>query len=225
MKEAIIFIDGNNLYHNLKEMNIKPGHLDFEKFVNLICNFFNVELKEVRYYNSMPNIRDGKQLYFSHLTFIDNLRKLSKFKIITRKLQVHSTKELLKQKQELIDSMDLCPSCKPIVEANILDVIGNVKKKEKGIDVKLAIDFIEYAINNNKSLILVSGDADFIPALELARKKEIEVLSASLAKGYKDIQDRLEIISIFLLLEKIKFWKNVLNFNLCINTTRCAGGF
>ena len=23
-KEAIIFIDGNNLYHNLKQMNLKP---------------------------------------------------------------------------------------------------------------------------------------------------------------------------------------------------------
>lgn len=40
-------------------------------------------------------------------------------------------------------------------------------------------------MNKNKiNLILVSGDADFIPALELAKKKQANVLSACLAKGY-----------------------------------------
>lgn len=85
-KSAIIFIDGNNLYHNLKQMGIKPGHLNFEGFVSLICNHFNLNLDEVRYYNSMPTIRDGKEIYFSHLKFIDSLKKLPKFKVITRKL-------------------------------------------------------------------------------------------------------------------------------------------
>jgi uncharacterized LabA/DUF88 family protein len=184
-KEAIIFIDGNNLYHNLKQMKIRPSNLDFQKFVDLICNYFKVNLNEVKYYNSMPTIRDGKDLYFAHLKFIDDLRKLPKFTIITRKLQVHSNEELLKEKRELIDSMDLCKNCKPIVEENILDTIKNVKKKEKGVDVKLAVDLIDSAINKNKiNLILVSGDADFIPALELAKKKQANVLSASLAKGY-----------------------------------------
>src|SRR3989344_4454110 len=97
VKEAIIFIDGNNLYHNLKQMKIKPSNLNFQKLVNLICKGFNIGLKEVRYYNSMPTLRDGKDLYFSHLKFIDELRKIPKFIIHTRKLQVHSTKELLKE--------------------------------------------------------------------------------------------------------------------------------
>ena len=108
-----------SLISNLKQMKIKPSNLDFQKLVNLICQQFNVELKEVRYYNSMPTLRDGKELYFSHLKFIDDLRKIPKFTIHTRKLQVHSTKELLKEKQELIDSMELCKNCKPIVEQNI----------------------------------------------------------------------------------------------------------
>ncbi len=185
MKEAVIFIDGNNLYHNLKQMRIKPNNLDFEKFTEFICKHFKVLLKEVRYYNSIPTLRDGKELYFSHLKFIDELKKLQKFSVNTRKLQVHSTKELIKEKKELIESMDLCNSCKPIVEQNMLDIIGNVKKKEKGVDVMLAVDLIDYSINKKSNvLILVSGDADFIPALEMAKKNNSEVLSASLAKGY-----------------------------------------
>lgn len=198
MKNAVIFIDGNNLYHNLKQMRIKPGNLDFQKFVNLICTNFNLSLEEVRYYNSVPTLRDGKVLYFSHLRFIDDLKKIPKFNIITRKLQVHSTKELLKEKQELVESMDLCEVCRPIVEENVLDAIGNVKKKEKGIDVKLAVDFVDYAINEKEEvLILVSGDADFIPALELAKQKETKVLSASLAKGYsKELRDNFKFFVI-----------------------------
>ena len=89
--------------------------------------------------------------------------------------------------------MNLCSSCRSVVEENILDVIGNVKKKEKGIDVKLAVDFIDYAITNELTLILISGDADFIPALELAKRKGAEVFSASLAKGYsKQIRENFK---------------------------------
>jgi len=191
MKKAIIFIDGNNLYHNLKQMKIKPSNLDFKKLVDFICKHFNFNLREVRYYNSMPTLRDGKDLYYSHLKFIDGLKKISKFLIKTRKLQTHSTKELLKEKKELIDSMDLCKICKPIVEENIFDAIGNVKKKEKGIDVLLAVDLVESAIKKRvDSLILFSGDADFIPAMELA-KNNCEVLSVSLAKGYsKELREK-----------------------------------
>jgi len=184
-KKAIIFIDGNNLYHNLKQMKIKPSNIDFKKLTELIIEHFNLELKEVRYYNSMPTLRDGKDLYFSHLRFIDSLRKIPGFTVYTRKLQVHSTKELLKEKQEFVDSMDLCNNCKPIVEQNILDAIGNVKKKEKGVDIMLAVDLVEFAIKNKADVFIVlSGDADFIPAMKLVKNNKKEVFSSSLAKGY-----------------------------------------
>ncbi|MBU2496574.1 MAG: NYN domain-containing protein [Nanoarchaeota archaeon] len=194
MEEVIIFIDGNNLYHNLKEMKIKPKNLDFQKLTNFICKHFKVLLKEVKYYNSMPTLRDGKELYYSHLKFIDNLKKLPKFSVYTRKLQVHSTKELLKEKKELIDSMDLCGTCKPIVEQNLLDAIGNVKKKEKGIDIMLAIDLVEQAIKNKSNVFIVlSGDADFIPAMKLSERYNSKVLSVSLAKGYsRELREKFE---------------------------------
>jgi len=185
MKKAVIFIDGNNIYHNLKQMKIKPGNIDFQKLIKIICDYFKCESQEIRYYNSMPTLRDGKALYYSHLRFIDNLRNIPKFTIHTRKLQSHSNKELLNEKQELIDSMNLCDNCKPIVEENILDTISNVKKKEKGIDVMLAVDLVEYAIKKKADcLIILSGDADFVPAMYLAKENNGDVFSTSLAKGY-----------------------------------------
>jgi len=198
MKKAVIFIDGNNLYHNLKQMKIKPSNLDFKKLVDFICKIFKCELREVRYYNSIPTMRDGKELYYSHLGFLDNLRKIPKFNIFTRKLQVHSTKELLKEQQELINSMELCNKCKPIVEENLLDAIGNIKKKEKGVDVMLSIDLVEYAIKNKaETLIVFSGDADFVPAMKLAQENKKEVLSISLAKGYSlDLRNNFKFFAI-----------------------------
>jgi uncharacterized LabA/DUF88 family protein len=198
MKKAVLFIDGNNLYHNLREMRVKPNNLDFLKFAKLICAHFNCEILEVRYYNSVPTLRDGKDTYFSHLKFIDDLRKIPRFTINTRKLQVHSTEELIKEKKELIEAMDLCAVCKPIVKETILDTIGNVKKKEKGVDVMIAVDFVDYAINNKADvLILISGDADFIPALELAKKSKSDVFSASLAKGYsRELREKFVFFAI-----------------------------
>lgn len=207
-EKTVIFIDGNNLYHNLKQMKIRPGNIDFKKLTDFITRYFKCKLNEVRYYNSMPTLRDGKELYFSHLKFIDDLKKLSKFTVKTRKLQVHSTKELLKEKEELVESMDLCDNCKPIVKENILDTIGNVKKKEKGVDIMLAVDLVEYAIKNKTDCVIVlSGDADFIPAMNLAKENNVEVFSVSLAKGYsRELRENFK----FLVLGKNMILENCL---------------
>lgn len=185
MKKAVLFIDGNNIYHNLSHMGFNPNDLDFQKFAKAICDWFKCETQEVRYYNSMPSQRDGKELYLKHLKFIDELRKIPNFTIRTRHLQVHSTAELLDQRKKLIDSMKLCKNCKQVVEHNLLDSLGKVKKREKGIDVMIAVDLMEYAIDKKSEiLIVVSGDADFVPAMELAKKRGAEVFSASVRDGY-----------------------------------------
>jgi len=179
-------------------MRIKPSNLDFRKLVELLCRIFKCDLQEVRYYNSIPTLRDGKELYYSHLGFLDDLRKIPKFTTLTRKLQVHSTKELLKEQQDLINSMELCERCKPVVKENLLDAIGNVKKKEKGVDVLLSVDLVEYAIKNKvETLIIFSGDADFVSAMKLAQENKAEVLSISLAKGYSlDLRNNFKFFAI-----------------------------
>ncbi|OGJ19912.1 hypothetical protein A3K73_08140 [Candidatus Pacearchaeota archaeon RBG_13_36_9] len=198
MKQAVIFMDGNNFYHNLKQMGIKPGNIDFQKLSILICKNFNCSLREVRYYNSMPTIRDGQEIYYSHLSFIDRLKTIKNFTVLTRKLQVHSNKELIKEKQEWINSLDLCDSCKPVVEQNFLDVIGSVKKKEKGVDVMLAVDLVEYAIKDKADILIVfSGDADFVPAMNLAKENNKEVFSVSLSKGYsRELREKFKFFVI-----------------------------
>ncbi len=184
-KSSIIFIDGNNFYHNLKYMKMNPSHIDFSKLINSICSYFNVnQAQKPRYYNSVPNIEDNQEVYLNHIRFFEELRKMN-IEVISRKLQRSSTQEILHEKNEIISNLGLCDKCKPLVEINCKDCIGSIKRREKGIDVKIAIDIVESAIKDRcDCIILVSGDADFIPALKLAEEHKITVYSAFLRVGY-----------------------------------------
>jgi uncharacterized LabA/DUF88 family protein len=182
-KKAIIFVDANNWYHILKKW-FRPSDIDIVKVVNLICSKFDYNLKEIRWYTSVPSIKDGEIMYYKHLSFLSFLEKKG-VKIIKRKLQTISQKELLEKKKEMIDSLELCKVCKPIIEENFLS-LADIKKKEKGIDVWIAVDMIKLSIIEEECdvCVLISGDADFIPALELIREKGKNVLSVFLPIGY-----------------------------------------
>ena len=183
---TIVFIDGNNLYHNIVKMRgIKPSHIDFKKLSQSICSFFNISWKRSRYYNSVPNVEDNKEVYWKHMEFLKGIEQLPKFEVITRKLQRTSTKELLQEKNEIISNLGLCNKCKPLVETNCADCIGNIKMREKGIDVQIAVDMVEYSIKNKcDAIVLVSGDSDFIPALKLVKNNDTATYSAFLRIGY-----------------------------------------
>ena len=65
--KAFVFIDGNNFYHNVKLMKIKPSYIDFYKLSELVCSHFNCVHKKSIYYNSVPSIEDGKGMYYAHM--------------------------------------------------------------------------------------------------------------------------------------------------------------
>lgn len=189
MMEAIIFIDGNNFYHNVKLTGIRPSTIDFEKLSRKVCAHFNCKLKEIKgikYYNSVPSIKDGVEVYNKHVSFLNDLKKNTIFDVKTRKLQRRSTAELLQEKQLIVQNLNLCKICLPLVEANCGDCIGMIQKKEKGIDVSIAVDMLNSCVIKNECdcCILISGDADFVPSLEIIRKTGKAVFSVSLTKGY-----------------------------------------
>jgi len=182
-KRAIIFVDANNWYHNIK-CYFEPGEVDIIKVVNLICSIKKFDSVEIRWYASIPNIQDGESMYYKHMSFLSNLEKKG-IKIITRKLQRLSNKEILDRKKETINNLDLCNTCRPLIESVFLD-LADIKKKEKGIDVWIAVDMIKESIidKNCEACILISGDTDFVPALNVIKKQGREVLTAMVPKGY-----------------------------------------
>lgn len=182
-KRAIVFVDANNWYHNVKLL-FKPGSISIKKISELICENLKLELKEIRWYASIPDIVDGEKTYFDHMRFLSELEKEGII-LIKRKLQRLSSKEIVKKKRTKIDSLDLCDNCKPIIEASFLD-LEDIKKKEKGIDVWIAIDMIKKSMVDNECdvCVLISGDTDFVPAVKLIKRAGKDVLSAFVPFGY-----------------------------------------
>ena len=182
-KRTIIFIDANNWYHNVKKL-FEPGFVDIKKVSEFLCTVKKYSLAEIRWYASTPSIADGEAMYYKHMSFLENLKKQG-VKVITRKLQRLSNKEILQKKRNIIDNLDLCKNCRPLIESAFLD-LAELKKKEKGIDVWIAIDMIRKSIIENECevCILISGDADFVPALSLIKSHGKEILTAMVTFGY-----------------------------------------
>jgi len=184
MKKAILFIDANNWYHNVKP-SFKPSDIDILKLKEFISCEKYLKIVEVRWYASMPNRKDSELVYKRQRAFLGHLQKQG-IKIITRKLQRLSNKELKKKRQDFIESWDLCKVCKPIVEESFLD-ISDHNQKEKGIDVWIAIDMVKEAIKDNLDCcVLIAGDADYVPAFSLIKEIGKDVLSCFVPRGYSN---------------------------------------
>ena len=183
MKKAIVFVDANNWYHNVKKF-FEPGEIDIKKLADFLCTTKRYNLIQIRWYASIPSIADGERMYYKHMAFLQHLEKKG-INVITRKLQRLSNEEILKKKKETIQNLDLCEHCRPLVESVFLD-LADLKKKEKGIDVWVAIDMVKESIidKNCDVCILISGDADFTPALELIKDHGKDTLTAMVPWGY-----------------------------------------
>ncbi|NPE26633.1 NYN domain-containing protein [Methanococcoides sp. SA1] len=153
-KRAIVFVDGNNWYHNVKSLIKKPRGLDFEKIGRVVCERFGLDLIEVRYYNSVPDIDLGEENYYKHMVFLAGLKK-KRVVVNTRKLKV--------------------------VRSG-----GKKLRVEKGVDVKIAADMIEASLVDDVCdvCVLLSGDADFLPMMNVIKRQGKEVITASVGRGY-----------------------------------------
>ena len=100
--------------------------------------------------------------------------------------------EVIKYLDEIDEVADRIGSVNTIVNENrslkgyTTDGTAAVRSlKEKGVDIMLAVDLVESAIKNEaNAFIVLSGDADFIPAMKLVKNNKKEIFSSSLAKGY-----------------------------------------
>lgn len=183
-KKAIVFVDANNWYHNVKYW-MKPSSIDINKISKFISEEGDLDIIEIKWYASMPSIKDDPLVYKMQRTFLGHLEKQG-VKVVTRKLQRLSTKELKRKKEDLMNSWDLCNTCKPIVETSFLE-IADYNQKEKGIDIWIAIDMVKESIEDNiDCAVLISGDADFVPAFDLIKELGKDVLSCSVPRGYSN---------------------------------------
>jgi len=153
-RDAILFVDGSNFYHNSKSLIGESERIDFKLMAKFICEKFELDLKQIRYYGAVPDIKENKDIYYNHLRFLDKLKK-DKIIVRTRKLKY-------------IKSLKL--------------------KVEKGVDVLIASDMIRKTLVEKECqvCILISGDSDFVPVMEIIKKAGYEVIVCSPKQGFSN---------------------------------------
>lgn len=176
MERVMVFIDGSNFYHGLREefeIKKEEAHkfptMDFSKFANFLCGTSR-KLEKIYYYNAPLSQNDKdkesykeQQRFFNSLKFVPNL-------IFTKgRLE----KRFIK-----------------IEHKGIAKLFGKESVSfyvEKGIDVNIAVDMLKLAFTNQyDTAILVSGDGDFASVVEAVKSlgKKVECAYVSKRKCY-----------------------------------------
>lgn len=139
-RRVMIFIDGSNLYHVLKQ-NTDKHDLDYKRFSEKLTG--DRELIRTYYYNIRQESPDNPKLAENQDRFLNALYET--------------------------DYLE--------VKLGIWKARGGTMV-EKGVDVMIASDLIMHAYEDHYDVaILVSGDADFYPALQAVKDigKQVEV--------------------------------------------------
>ena len=176
-------IDGSNFYHSLKHEGRLPFDAEeFGKLFGLLSNRY--ELVKIHYYDALKNSEKDQIGYSRQQSFPQRLRKSHpKITIKTRKLRylVNITNEQIEESASRIGIVD---TCKAKLKNFLLDLKLIRLTKEKGIDVLLVADAIEEAMAKNaETIILLSGDADFVPAINLIKKYGLKTVNLHTYSG------------------------------------------
>ncbi len=159
-ERVMIFIDGNNLYHSLKHV-IGRTNLEFEKFSSRLVG--ERHLIRTYYYNAPLNREDDDEKHRQQQSFFDSL---------------DSVPYLTKRFGRLE---------KRIVRHNLPDgtFVSTPTYVEKGVDTHIVIDMLTFAFKDTyDTAIIVSGDEDFVTAVERVKELGKHVEVANLGGSY-----------------------------------------
>ena len=78
-ERVAIFIDGSNLYHSTKKLNVAEK-IDFQKLINELI--INNTLIKIFYYNSSLDISVNQAIYWKQQKFFNMLRNIPLFEVI-----------------------------------------------------------------------------------------------------------------------------------------------
>ena len=150
-ERVIIFLDGSNFYHRLKDAELNLKQLlgfNYKKFSEWLAH--GRHIVNCVYYVGLVRKEKGNS----------------------------KSEELVKNQQRLFASLK---NQGWEVKTGFMMVHGR-DYKEKGVDVKLAVDILDMAYQDQyDSAIIVSSDTDLIPGIEKAKErgKKIEYIGFS----------------------------------------------
>ena len=180
---AVLFVDGSNFYHGLKKLGILyKRDLSYRMISEKLCG--PRTWSGTRYYVGALKQEGNTKLYSDQRSFIQRLESEdSRISVHLGRVEKNDTENLLvPELRELIDNNR--SRIDKEVRNNMFRLIRkhtNVRAwKEKAVDVKLAIDMVIMAANDEyDSAYLLSADGDFTPPVLEARKLGKKVYNVS----------------------------------------------
>jgi uncharacterized LabA/DUF88 family protein len=184
---AVIFIDGNNWYHGLKEAGVKNLRgLDYVKIAKKLVG--PRDWVQTRYYIGQVPQAVNAQLYADQRSFLANFKNADTRhdfylgRLETRSVQSESAIELLQYLSNLTTRIDTT-----VYQA--LVAIGNKHRRsqmmvEKAVDVMLAVDLVVMAERDEfDTAYILSADGDYTHAVAAVRSHDKKVFAASTQYG------------------------------------------
>ena len=165
-KRIAIFVDGGNFHHlAIKKIRTAELDFDFEAFAAFLSEENVLADSWKRYYVGTVREKEGdrhsKDSMATQARFFAELKKYS--------WQLRTSK--LKTRTESITVDGRMENHEQIQAIGITEIIYE-RKREKGIDVMIATDLIVGAVENTYDIaIVISSDADLIPAIDWVRGK------------------------------------------------------
>ncbi len=154
--KSLLLIDGG--YLDFLQRSFGSPRLDYGRMANAICEHFGWTLLRCVYFNCLPYLSNApapeeQEAFRKKEGFYMRLQRLDRFEVKLGRLAFRGMDE---------------QSGKPVLE-------------QKQVDVLLAIEMVYYAARRSvNNIILLSGDGDFLPAVELVKR---EGLTFALAHG------------------------------------------
>ena len=162
MDQVILYIDGENLKHYLKNVlkqnGVKEDNLNLENFA--YSALFDKVLKKITI--------TEKRYYSAKIRFHPDNATKSKELILKQRIQKSN---LEKSGIKVVAGGNVRPQT--------VQVNGKQKTifHEKGVDVQVAVDLVANACDNKiKTAILCSSDSDLQPAVKEARSRGVEII-------------------------------------------------
>jgi len=170
-KKCFLFIDSSNLYHGLKQ-NKLFDYFKYDWFYNELSKKFDIQ--KSFFYDAIKSFSIEPDQYAAQQRFHERVKKQIPGLVIRhRKLKYIKVDNRVEKAKK---NTAFCNGCKIKLE-DFLKKSGLHKlSKEKGIDILLVADLLKGAFQEKYELaLLVTGDADFVPAVELVQllKKDV----------------------------------------------------
>ncbi|MFL0499927.1 NYN domain-containing protein [Staphylococcus arlettae] len=185
MKKVAIIVDGQFLLHRIRDAQSSTQYPNLEDQYNFLTNLINSndeELFRIFYYQGSPNKQTvDKPISKEKINFSESQINKYSSNLITEL----SNKDFVAMR--LGDTFFRGWKLKnPVLEKIRKGIIKDTSKltdddftpdfQQKGVDIKIGLD-VAWLSNNNilDRIYMVTGDADFIPALKQARRDGIQI--------------------------------------------------